>query len=118
MCSSDLIVNDYPSSLSSCSVLFAPYPEHSRYLGSKNKFLEAAASKMPIVTTPSGAIDFENDLLLIGNNSKKLEDLIITLQDENYRNELGIKLRNEIQEKFNAEIEVKKLIKVYEENMN
>lgn len=112
------IVKDYPKSLSSCSILFAPYPEHSKYLGSKNKFLEAAASKMPIVTTPSGAVDFENDLLLVEKDVKKLENSIISLRDENYRQELGTKLRNEIAEKFNAEIEVKKLINIYKENMD
>lgn len=112
------VVDNYPEALSSCSILFAPYPEHSLYLGSKNKFLEAAASKMPIVTTPSGAVDFRNDLLLIGKNSKNLENLIMSLQDENTRKELGIKLQNEVIEKFNAEIEIKKLIKVYKENMN
>lgn len=108
------IVNNYADVLASCSVLFAPYPEHAKYLGSKNKFLEAAASKMPIITTPSGAVDFRNDLLLIGKDSKELENLILTLQNENFRNELGIKLRNEVIEKYNAEIEIKKLVKVYQ----
>ena len=112
------VVNNYAEVLSSCSVLLAPYPEHSVYLGSKNKFLEAAASKMPIITTPSGAVDFRNDLLMIGKDSKKLRELIMSLQDENTRKELGTKLQNEIIEKFNAEVEIKKLIKVYKENMN
>ena len=112
------VVKNYAEALSSCSVLFAPYPEHSVYLGSKNKFLEAAASKMPIVTTPSGAVDFRNDLLSIGKDSEKLKNLIMSLQDENIRKELGTKLQNEIIEKFNAEVEIKKLIKVYKENMN
>ena len=112
------VVDNYAESLSSCSILFAPYPEYARYLGSKNKFLEAAASKMPIVTTPSGAVDFRSDLLCIGKNSNELESLIMSLQNENLRYELGTKLRTEIVEKFNVEIETKKLIKVYKDNMN
>lgn len=112
------VVENYAKTLSSCSILFAPYPEHARYLGSKNKFLEAAASKMPIVTTPSGAVDFRKDILLIGKDSIKLENLIKSLKDENIRKELGTKLRNEIEKKFNAEIEIQKLIRVYKENMD
>ena len=112
------VVDNYVNSLSSCSVLFAPYPEHARYLGSKNKFLEAAASEMPIITTPSGAVDFRNDLLLIGRDSEKLENLIMSLKDENTRRELGTRLKDEIIKKFNAEIEIKKLVKLYKENMN
>jgi len=109
------VVNNYKNILKSCSVLFAPFPPHAIYLGSKNKFLEAAACKMPIITTPSGAVDFNNDLLLIGDTTKKLSELITLLLDENIRKELGDKLRREIEEKFNAEIEVKKLVKLYNE---
>lgn len=111
------VVNDYINTLRECSVLFSPYPEFARYLGSKNKFLEAAACKIPIITTSSGAIDFRNDLLLIGNTDEELKKLFEYIKDENVRKELGTKLRNEIQEKFNADIEVKKLVNLYNEFM-
>ena len=89
------VVDDYNNTLRKYSVLFAPYPNHARYLGSKNKFLEAAACKMPIITTSAGAVDFRNDLLSIGDTTEKISDLIETLMDENIRKEIGNKLRNE-----------------------
>lgn len=106
---------NYLDTLRNCSVLFAPYPEHAYYLGSKNKILEAAACKIPIVTTKRGAIDFNNELLLIGENIDQLIDKIVYLKDENIRKELGNKLRNEIEKNHNAEKESKKIIKIYNE---
>jgi len=112
------IVKNYHDALRSCSVLLSPYPEYARYLGSKNKFLEAAACEMPVITTSSGAIDFNKDLLLIGDNSKKLADLIMSQKDENERRKLGKNLRDEIKKKYNADIEVRKIIKLYNEFSN
>jgi len=109
------VINNYESTLRKYSVLFAPYPNHAKYLGSKNKFLEAAACKMPIITTSSGAVDFRNDLLSIGNTTEKISNLIKYLMDENNRKDIGDKLRKEIEEKYNAEIEVKKIVKLYNE---
>ena len=109
------IVDNYQDTLRKHSVLFAPYPNHARYLGSKNKFLEAAACKMPIITTSSGAVDFRNDLLSIGNTTKEISDLLEILMDENTRKDIGNKLRLEIEQKYNAETEIKKLIKLYNE---
>ncbi|MGY5141450.1 MAG: glycosyltransferase family 4 protein [Nitrosopumilus sp.] len=109
------VVENYREVLRSCSALFSPYPKHAKYLGSKNKFLEAAASNMPIITTQSGSIDFKNDLLLIGDTPEKLVDLIKSLKDENTRKKLGQNLRSEIEKNFNADIEVKKLIKLYDD---
>ncbi len=112
------VVEDYKNTLRKFSVLFAPYPNHAKYLGSKNKFLEAAACKMPIITTSSGAVDFRNDLLLIGDTTDKISDSLEMLMDENTRKEYGNKLRKEIEEKYNTDIEVKKLIKLYNEYTN
>lgn len=109
------IVDNYENTLRKYSVLFAPYPNHAKYLGSKNKFLEAAACKMPIITTSSGAVDFRNDLLSIGDTTEKISNLIKYLMDENVRKDIGNKLRKEIEQKYNAEIEIKKLIKLYNE---
>ena len=109
------VVEDYKNTLRKCSALFAPYPSYAKYLGSKNKFLEAAACKMPIITTSAGAVDFRNDLLSIGNTTKEISDLLEVLMNENTRREIGNKLRNEIEEKYNANIEVKKLVKLYNE---
>ncbi|EPA05319.1 glycosyltransferase family 4 protein [Candidatus Nitrosarchaeum limnium] len=109
------VVNDYKNTLRKCSVLFAPYPNYARYLGSKNKFLEAAACKMPIITTSAGAVDFRNDLLSIGDTIEEISNLIEVLMDENTRKEIGRKLRNEIEKKYNAIIEINKLVKLYNE---
>lgn len=109
------VVDDYNNTLRKCSVLFAPYPNYARYLGSKNKFLEAAACKMPIITTSAGAVDFRNDLLSIGDTTEEISNLLEMLMDENTRKAIGNKLRSEIEEKYNAEIEIKKLVKLYNE---
>ena len=112
------MVKNYSETLSNCSVLFSPYPDYAKYLGSKNKFLEAAACKMPIITTPAGSIDFKKDLLLIGKDTKQLVELILSLNNENERKKIGNDLRLEIERKYNADIEVKKLIKLYNEYLN
>jgi len=108
-------IENYNQTLMSCSVLFAPFPDFAKYLGSKNKFLEAAGSQIPIVTTPSGAIDFNNELLCIGKTIDELVYHIQYLKDENIRKDLGKKLRKEIEIKHNAMIEVEKIIKIYDE---
>lgn len=112
------IVKNYYETLHQCNVLFSPYPDYARYLGSKNKFLEAAASNMPIVTTTSGAIDFPNDLLLIGDSIDELVEKINLLKNENLRIDLGKKLRREIENNYNANIEIKKILKIYKEFLN
>lgn len=111
-------IENYNQMLADCSVLFAPFPEFAKYLGSKNKFLEAACAHIPIVTTPSGAIDFNNELLCIGNNTDELVNHIKYLKDENIRTELGKKLRREVEMNHNAMIEVEKIIKIYDELLN
>ena len=112
------LVDNYYEVLRSCSVLFSPYPAYAKYLGSKNKFLEAAACKMPIITTSSGAVDFKQDLLLIGNSSTELIKLIESMQNENERKKIGNSLRIEIEKNYNADIEIKKIIKLYNEYLN
>ncbi len=108
-------VDNYIETLRSCSVLLAPYPEYAYYLGSKTKFLEAAACNMPIITTPAGNVDFQNDFVCLGKTKEELVNQIHYLKDESVRIDLGKKLRNEILEKYNAEREIKKIIKIYEE---
>ena len=112
------LVDNYHEVLRSCSVLFSPYPLYAKYLGSKNKFLEAAACEMPIITTSSGAVDFNQDLLLIGDSSTKLIKLIESMKNENERKKIGKCLRKEIEQKYNADIEIKKIIKLYKEYLN
>lgn len=109
------LVDNYYEVLRSCSVLFSPYPPYAKYLGSKNKFLEAAACEMPIITTSSGAVDFNQDLLLIGDSSTELIKLIESMKNENERKNIGKSLRKEIQQNYNADIEIKKIIKLYNE---
>ena len=101
--------------LRSCSVLLAPYPEYAHYLGSKTKFLEAAACQMPIITTPAGNIDFQNDYVCIGKTKQELVKQMHYLENESTRMDLGKKLRDEISKKYNAEIEIEKVIKIYKE---
>jgi len=110
-------VDNYIETLRRCSVLLAPYPDFAYYLGSKTKFIEAAACQMPIVTTPVGNIDFQNDYVCIGKTKEDLVNQIHYLEDENVRIDLGKKLRNEIIKKYNAEIEIEKVIKLYNELM-
>jgi len=110
-------VENYVETLRTCSVLLAPFPNYAVYLGSKTKFIEAAACQMPIVTTPLGNIDFENDHVCIGKTKNDLINQIDYLKNENIRNDLGKKLRNEVLKNYNADIEIKKIIKIYEELM-
>ncbi len=112
------LVDNYPEILRRCNVLFSPYPIYAKYLGSKNKFLEAAACEMPIITTSSGAIDFKQDLLLIGDTSVELVELLKTMKNENVRKNLGKNLRDEIKKNYNADIEIKKILKLYKEYTN
>lgn len=108
-------VNNYIDTLRSCSVLLAPYPDYALYLGSKTKFVEAAACQIPIVTTPSGNVDFQNDYVCVGKTTNDLIQQIHYLEDEDVRVDLGKNLRNEILKNYNAEIEIEKLIKIYKE---
>lgn len=111
------VVNNYIEALRTCSVLLAPFPDYAYYLGSKTKFIEAAACQMPIITTPSGNVDFQNDYVCIGKTKEDLVQQMHYLEDEDIRKDLGKKLRNEISKKYNAEIEIEKLIKIYKELM-
>lgn len=108
-------VNNYIAVLRSCSVLLAPYPEYAYYLGSKTKFLEAAACQMPIITTPVGNVDFQNDYVCIGKTKQELVNQMHYLENESTRTDLGKKLRDEISKKYNAEIEIEKVIKIYKD---
>ena len=108
-------VDNYIETLRTCSVLLAPYPEYACYLGSKTKFIEAAACEMPIITTPIGNLDFQNDYVCLGKTSSDLANQIDYLKAENVRSDLGKKLKNEILKNYNANIEIKKVIKIYNE---
>jgi len=108
-------VDNYIDQLRSCSVLFAPYPDYAYYLGSKTKFVEAAACQMPIITTPVGNIDFQNDYVCIGKTKQELVKQMQYLESEDVRIDLGKKLRGEIIVNYNAEIEIEKVIKIYKE---
>ena len=72
---------------------------------------------MPIITTPIGNLDFQNNYVCLGKTNKDLANQIDYLKDENIRNDLGKKLKNEILKNYNANIEIKKVIKLYNELM-
>lgn len=108
-------VENYIETLSSCSVLLSPYPEYSYLIGSKNKMLEAGACQMAVVTTTSGALGFPDDFFLVGKTTNDLVEKLLYLKNENNRKSFGKKLRCEIEKNYNADIEIKKLIKLYGE---
>ena len=108
-------IKNYIQELTKCSVLLSPYPEHSYLLASKNKMLEAGACQMTVVTSESGALGFPEGFFLVGKSKQDFVDLLISLKDENLRKNHSKKLRKEIENHYNADIEVKKLIKLYDE---
>jgi glycosyltransferase involved in cell wall biosynthesis len=111
-------VENYIENLSTCSVLLSPYPEHSHLISSKNKILEAGACQMAVVTTESGSLGFPDDLLLVSKSKNDLIGKLLYLKNENNRKSLGQKLYQEIARNYNADIEIKKLIKIYSELTN
>jgi len=108
-------VDNYIEELAKCSVLLSPYPEHSYILASKNKMLEAGACQMAVVTSESGSLGFPDDFFLIGKSKQSFVEQLVSLKDENLRKIYGKKLQNEIKKYYNADIEIKKLIKLYDE---
>ena len=111
-------VENYAESLSSCSVLLAPYPESSHIIGSKTKMLEAGACKMPVITSHTGALGMSDDLLVVCDSKEEFVKKLNDLKDEKIRQDIGEKFQNEVGKKYNADIEIKKLIKVYQEFLN
>ena len=110
-------VENYVEALSSCSVLLSPYPKSSGIIGTKTKMLEAGACQMPVMTTTTGALGMPNDLLIICDSKEEFVKKLHYLKDEKIRRDYGIKFQKEIEKKYNTDIEIKKLIKVYEEFM-
>ncbi|MGY5146778.1 MAG: glycosyltransferase [Candidatus Nitrosopumilus sp. bin_7KS] len=108
-------VDNYVESLSSCSVLLSPYPESSHIIGSKTKMLEAGACKMPVITTPTGALGMPEDLLIVSSSKEDFVKKLEYLKDEKIRESYGEKFQKEVKLKYDTDIEIKKLIKVYKE---
>jgi glycosyltransferase involved in cell wall biosynthesis len=108
-------VEKYIEALSNCNVLLSPYPEHAHLLAAPTKMLEAGACQMAIVTSESGSIGFSNDFILVGKSKYDFVEKLLYLKDENTRKIYGKKLRQEIEQNYNADIEIKKLISIYDE---
>lgn len=108
-------VENYAESLSSCSVLLSPYPKSSHIIGSKTKMLEAGACKMPVITTPTGALGMPEDLLIVCSSNEEFVKKLECLKDKKIREDFGEKFQSEIERKYNTDIEIKKLIKIYKE---
>ena len=70
---------------------------------------------MTVVTSESGALGFPEGFFLVGKSKQDFLDIFISLKDENLRKNYGKNLRKEIEKHYNADIEVKKLIKLYNE---
>ena len=111
-------VDNYIETLASCSVLFSPYPDYSYILASKNKILEAGACQMAVITSESGSIGFPSDLVLIGKSKEDYVKKLIYLENENIRKEYGKKIRSEIERNYKTDIEIQKLLKLYNELIN
>jgi glycosyltransferase involved in cell wall biosynthesis len=110
-------VENYVEALSSCSVLLSPYPESSHIIGTKTKMLEAGACQMPVITTPTGALGMPENLLVVCASNEEFVEKLQYLKDEKIRHDYGKKFQEEVEKKYNTDIEIKKLIKVYEEYM-
>lgn len=110
-------VENYVEALSSCSVLLSPYPKSSHIIGSKTKMLEAGACQMPVITTPTGALGMPENLLIVCKSKEEFVEKLQYLKDEKIRRDYGKKFQEEVEKKYNTDIEIKKLIKVYEEFM-
>ena len=111
-------VENYAEALSSCSVLFSPYPKSSHIIGSKTKMLEAGACQMPVITTPQGALGMPDDVILTCQTKEEFVKKLQELNDDGIRNSIGKEFQKIVKIKYNADIEIKKLIKVYKEFLN
>jgi len=108
-------VKNYIETLSTCSVLLSPYPDHSHIVASKTKMLEAGACEMAVLTSQSGGLGFPDDFLLIAKSKKDFIEKLEYLQNDTARNSFGKNLRKEILKNYNSETETLKLIKLYDE---
>lgn len=108
-------VQNYIETLSACSVLLSPYPEHSHIAASKTKILEAGACKMAVLTSESGGLGFPDDFLLIAKSKNDFIEKLEYLKDNKARNSLGNNLRLEILKNYNTDTEIVKLLKLYNE---
>jgi len=108
-------VEKYIETLSGCSILLSPYPDHSHIIASKTKILEAGACQMPVVTSETGALGFPDEFLQIAKSKNDFIKKIEYLQDDKARKQIGCKLRSEIIRNYNSDIEVTKLLKLYKE---
>ena len=111
-------VENYAESLSSCSVLFSPYPKSSHIIGSKTKMLEAGSCQMPVITTPEGALGMPDNAIVTCETKEEFIKKIQELKDDGIRNSIGKEFQKIVKIKYNADIEIKKLIKVYKEFLN
>lgn len=108
-------VENYLDTLSNCSVLLSPYPDHSHIVASKTKMLEAGACEMAVLTSESGGLGFPDDFLLIAKSKNDFVEKLEYLKDQKARNSLGKNLKLEISKNYNTETEIQKLLKLYNE---
>jgi glycosyltransferase involved in cell wall biosynthesis len=84
-------------------------------LAGKTKMLEAGACQMAVLTSETGALGHPKDLFLEAKSKNDYLQKLQYLQDEKARTTIGKKLRLDISEKYNVDVETKKLLKLYEE---
>ena len=73
---------------------------------------------MPVITSHTGALGMSDDLLVVCDSKEKFVKKLNDLKDEKIRQDIGEKFQNEVRKKYNADIEIKKLIKIYQEFLN
>lgn len=90
--------------------------------GSRTKFFEAMASKLPIITTPTGIEGIEakhNENVLIANSFEKIATLTIkALNNKKLREEIGENSRKLVIKNYDWKSSAKQLLDIYQKTIN
>ena len=73
---------------------------------------------MPVITTPQGALGMPDNVILTCQTKEEFVKKLQDLNDDGIRNSIGKEFQKIVKIKYNADIEIKKLIKVYKEFLN
>jgi glycosyltransferase involved in cell wall biosynthesis len=113
---------EIPSYLAAADILIAPYNvENNFFYNSPIKLFEYMAMGKPIIASNLGQIrdvieDGRTGLLNEPGNYEELaENILILLENEKLRKELGLNARKEVEKKYTWEQNVRQIISIYEE---
>ena len=73
---------------------------------------------MPVITTPEGALGMPDNAIVTCETKEEFIKKIQELKDDGIRNSIGKEFQKIVKIKYNADIEIKKLVKVYKEFLN